>query len=98
MLAVLNDVTYDFQYEAREVETLWMSVGARLVVSARLRPLRAVDQLRGDVRRGAVVDNSIDLLDRLLQTQADELQAIVRKAGERLDDIEDAVLASPSKP
>jgi zinc transporter len=93
LLAVLNDVTYDFQYEAKEVETLWMSVGARLVVSARLRPLRAVDQLRSEVRRGAVVDNSIDLLDRLLQTQADELQAIVRKAGERLDDIEDAVLA-----
>jgi zinc transporter len=98
LLAVLNDVTYDFQYEAREVETLWMSVGARLVVSARLRPLRAVDQLRGDVRRGAVVDNSIDLLDRLLQTQADELQAIVRKAGERLDDIEDAVLAGSHRP
>lgn len=27
LLAVLNDVTYDFQYEARKVETLWMSVG-----------------------------------------------------------------------
>ena len=93
LLAVLNDVTYDFQYEAREVETLWMSVGERLVVSVRRRPLRAVDHLRSEVRQGAVLDNSIDLLDRLLQVQADELQSILRKASDRLDEVEDAVLS-----
>jgi len=98
LLAVLNDVTFDFQYGAREVETLWMSVRQHLVVSVRRRPLRAVDHLRKEVRLGAALDTSIDLLDRLLQLQADELQRILRSSSERLDDIEDAVLAGRQHP
>ncbi|MEN9419351.1 MAG: hypothetical protein RI988_2971 [Pseudomonadota bacterium] len=94
LLAVLNDVTYDFEFGARDVETLWMSVRQRLVVSVRKRPLRAVDHLRNDVRAGARLDNSIDLLDRLMQLQADELQRILRASSERLDDVEDEVLSA----
>lgn len=93
LLAVLNDLTYDFEFGARDVETLWISVHQRLVVSVRKRPLRAVDHLRNEVRGGARLDNSIDLLDRLLQLQADELQRILRASSERLDDVEDQMLA-----
>lgn len=93
LFAVLNDVTFDFGFEAQEVETLWLHVGPRLVVSARRRPLKSVDRLRTEVRAGAVLDNSVDLLDHLLHDQADELQRILRRAADRLDDVEDAVLA-----
>lgn len=93
LFAVLNDVTFDFSFDAKEVETLWASVTRRLVVTARRRPLRSVDRLRTAVRRGAAMPGSVDLLDHLLRDQADELQRILRRASERLDEVEDELLA-----
>ncbi|WP_088278648.1 transporter [Ideonella sp. A 288] len=93
VFAVINDVTFDFSFDAAELATLWVSVRQGLVVSARRHPLRSVDRLRASVKRGEVFDSGIGLLDHLLRDQADELQLIVRKAGERVDDIEDAMLA-----
>jgi zinc transporter len=93
LFAVVNDVTFDFAYEATDVATLWLSVGPRLVVSARRHPLRSVERLRAAVKRGEPMASSVALLDHLLNDQADELQQIGRVAGERADDIEDDVLA-----
>ena len=93
LFAVLNDVTFDFSFDAKEVETLWISVTQGLVISARRRPLRSVDRLRTAVRRGARLPTSVDLLDHLLRDQADELQRILRQASERMDTVEDEVLA-----
>jgi zinc transporter len=52
-----------------------------------------VDRLRTAVKNGETLDSSVALLDHLLRDQADELQRIVRRAADRLDDIEDALLA-----
>lgn len=93
LFAVINDVTFDFTFDASDVATLWLYVQADRVVSARARPLRAVDRLRTAIRRGDTLGSSIELLDHLLRDQADELQRIVRRAAERIDDIEDALLA-----
>lgn len=93
LFAVVNDVAFDFAFEAQDVATLWMSVDRRLVVSARRQPLRSVDRLRQAVKGGAALASSVDLLDHLLRDQADELQRIVRGAAERIDDIEDDLLA-----
>lgn len=93
LLAVVNDVTFDFSFEASEVATLWLHVQHHLVVSARKHPLRAIDRLRMAVKGGETLDSSVMLLDHLMRDQADELQRIVRLATERVDDIEDAVLA-----
>jgi zinc transporter len=90
---VLNDVTFDFSFDAKEVESLWVNVTRSLVITARRRPLRSVDRLRTSVRNGAAMLGSVELLDHLLRDQADELQRILRRASERLDDIEDEVLA-----
>lgn len=93
LFAVLNDVTFDFSFDAQEVDTLWISVSERRVISARLRPLKSVDRLRTAVKRGESLRSAVDLLDHLLRDQGDELQRILQQAGRRLDDIEDAVLA-----
>lgn len=92
LFAVINDVTFDFDFDANDVATLWVSVRDNLVVSARRQPLRSVDRLRMAAKRGATFASSVALLDELLRDQADELQRIARKATERIDDIEDAVL------
>lgn len=93
LFAVVNDVTFDFAYEASDVATLWISARAHAVITARRSPLRAVDRLRGAVKRGEHVASAAALLDHLLRDQADELQRIARKATDRVDEIEDALLA-----
>ncbi len=93
LFAVLNDVTFDFSFDVEDVSTLWMQVSEHLVLSARRSPLRSVDRLRMAVKRGDRPQSTLGLLDHLLRDQADELQRIVRQATERVDDIEDALLA-----
>ncbi|QPF76131.1 transporter [Roseateles sp. DAIF2] len=93
LFAVINDITFDFSFDASDVATLWLAVGPGLVLSARRQPLRSVDRLRMAVKRGEPLASSVALLDHLLSDQADELQRIVRQATMRVDDIEDALLA-----
>ena len=93
LFGVMNDVTFDFSFDPSDVATLWISVSPERVVTARRRPLRSVDRLRTSLRRGDRIETSVELLNHLLRDQADELQRIVRSAAERLDDIEDALLA-----
>lgn len=93
LFAVVNDLTFDFSGDAGDLATLWLHVSPRLVLSARRQPLRAVDRLRQAVRRGLPLDSSVALMDQLLRYQADELEDIVRRTTERIDEIEDAVLA-----
>ena len=93
LFAVLNDVTFDFAFDVGDVSTLWMQVSEHLVLSVRRAPLRSVDRLRMAIKRGDRPRSSVALLDHLLRDQADELQRIVRQATERVDDIEDALLA-----
>jgi zinc transporter len=93
LVAVINDVHYDFDFEPTDISTLRLSVGPRLVVSARLQPLRSIDQLRDAVRRGAEVTSTVALLVHLMHDQGDVLVDIVRKTTARVDDLEDKLLA-----
>ena len=93
LIAVVNDVHYDFAFEPSDISTLWLSVAPRLVVSARLQPLRSIDRLRDAVRRGERLASSVALLVHLMQDQGDVLINIVRNTTARVDDIEDRLLA-----
>lgn len=66
----------------------------RIVISARLRPLRSVDRLRGSVKVGHSFRSSAELLAHLLQDQASVLGDIVRDSSARIDLIEDKLLAN----
>ena len=93
LVAVVNDVHYDFSFEPSDISTLWLSVGPRLVVSARLQPLRSIDRLRDAVKRGAALNSSVELLVHLMHDQGDVLVNIVRGTTQRVDSIEDTLLA-----
>ncbi|OYT91141.1 MAG: magnesium transporter CorA [Burkholderiales bacterium PBB3] len=93
LVAVINDVHYDFSFEPQDISTLWLSVGERLVVSARVQPLRSIDRLRDAVRRGAILMSSVALLVHLMHDQGDVLVHIVRSTTTKVDDIEDRLLA-----
>ena len=93
LVAVVNDVHYDFAFEPSDISTLWLSVGQRLVVSARLQPLRSIDRLRDAVKRGARLNSSVELLVHLMHDQGDVLVHIVRETTTRVDGIEDSLLS-----
>jgi zinc transporter len=91
--AVINDVHFDFELDASDISTLWISVDRRLVLTARRNPLRTADRLRTAIGRGESIRSTADLLERLMRTQADVLVGIVRAATARVDKIEDQLLA-----
>ena len=93
LIAVVNDVHFDFGFEPSDIATLWIAVGPRLVVTARTQPLRSVDALRTAVRHGESPRSSVALLEQLMRTQADGLVGIVRGVTTRIDQVEDELLS-----
>jgi zinc transporter len=93
LVAVINDVRFDFAFEASDIATLWIHVDRHLVVTARRESLRSVDRLRTAVKRGEPMRSPIELLEHLLRDQADVLVGIVRETTSKIDDLEDDLLA-----
>ncbi len=93
LIAVVNDVLYDFDFEPSQISTLWMYVDQRTVITARLQPLRSIDRLRAAVRGGETFVSTVALLVHLLRDQADVLVQIVRSGTQRVDEVEDTLLA-----
>lgn len=94
LVAMINDVSFDATIESSSVSSVSICLEPRLLVSARLRPLRSVDRLRAALRGGQTFRSSAELLAQLLRDQADVLAGIVREATARVDLIEDQVLAN----
>lgn len=93
LLAVVNDVTFEFDHSVTDVATLWACATPQVLVTARLKPLRAVDQLRASVKRGQGFASPPALLVHLLQDQADLLIRIARDSTAKVDELEDRLLA-----
>jgi zinc transporter len=94
LLAVLNDVLFDFDYDAAHLSSVSLCVQPRLMVSARSKPLRSSDRLREAVRAGETFRSPVELLAHLLHLQAEVLARIVRESTARTDKIEDNLLAN----
>jgi zinc transporter len=92
LVAVMNDVLFDFHSEGSDVSTTTLAVLPGGMISVRLRPLRSIDRLRESVKAGATCRSPVELLSRLLQNQAEVLVDIVRRSGDQVDAIEDSVL------
>ena len=94
LIALINDVHFDFSFEPSDIATLWIHVDRRLVITARRQPLRSIDKLREAVKASQALRSSAELLEHLMRAQADVLVEIVRGATERVDRIEDDLLAN----
>lgn len=94
LVAVIHDVLFDSSFDASDVGTTSLCIAPRMVVSARLRPLRSVDRLRVAVRGGQLFRSPVELLAHLLRDQANVLGDILRKSTLRVDQVEDRLLAS----
>jgi zinc transporter len=94
LVAVIHDVLFDFTFDSSAISTVHLCIQPHLLVSARLRPLRSVDQLRASVKAGHAFRSSAELLAHLLQDQATVLIDIIRQVARRVDGIEDTLLAN----
>jgi zinc transporter len=92
LTAVVNDVAYEFSFDPSEIKTLWLAVNQRVVISARVHPLRSIDRLRLAVKEGQHFASTVSLLNHLLNDQGDVLVRIVREATLRVDGVEDSLL------
>lgn len=93
LVAVVNDVAFDFDFDPGDLTTLWVCLDSRLIVTGRQRRLRSVDALRKKIRDGEQMATPMDLLEHLLREQCDVLTDIVRQVTQRTDTIEDRLLA-----
>ena len=71
LIAVVNDVAHEFSFDSSQIATLWASVGDRLMVSARISPLRSIDRLRQAVIAEARFASPVALHKHLLNDQGD---------------------------
>jgi len=93
LVAHIHDVLLDFTFNASAVTTTSLCIKPRVLVSARRRPFRSVNQLREAVQAGQVFRSPIELLSHLLRDQASVLFEIVRRSTKRMDPMEDRLLA-----
>lgn len=93
LLAVVNDVRFDFSFTPADLSTLWIAIEDRLVVTARQSPLRSIDKLTRRVKAGETLRSPVELLEQLLRAQADVLVDIVREVTRQVDGVEDQLLA-----
>jgi zinc transporter len=94
LIAVVHDVLFNLSFDAANISTLSLCIDPRLVVTARLRPLRSVDRLRASVKAGQSIRSSAELLAHMLHDQADVLVDIIRQSTARVDAVEDNLLAN----
>ena len=93
LVAHIHDVLLDFTFDASAVTTTSLCIKPRVLVSARRRPFRSVDELRKTVQAGQIFRSPIELLSHLLRDQASVLFEIVRRSTKRMDPMEDRLLA-----
>lgn len=93
LCAVINDVIFDPEFAPADIATLWVYTHRRLMITARLKPLRSIDTLRACVRHGERFHSPAALQTHLLRDQADLLMQIVRRTGTDVDRIEDRFLS-----
>jgi zinc transporter len=94
LVALIHDVHFDFSFDPTAVATASLCIEPRLLVTARLRPLRSIDRLRAAVRAGQLFRSPIELLAHLLRDQASVLVDILRTSTRRVDEIEDRLLGN----
>jgi zinc transporter len=96
-IGVLSDIRYDFNFDPDEIATLRFYLDRGCLISTRMQPSNAADQLRTEIRQGRYFDSTAKLLLYLFESQVAKLTETTSEVRDRLDDIEDQVLAGQTR-
>jgi zinc transporter len=97
LLLVISDFTYEESAEPGEMVPLWCFADSRMLLTARLHPVKSADDLRLHMRRGASASSGIELLGQLLDIRTARVKRLANDMTAHLDDIEDEILAGNIK-
>lgn len=96
LLLVFSDFAFD-RSDPSEVAPLWCFAGPKLLITARLHPLRSADELRLQLRGGAGASSGMELLCMLLDLRTARLKGLATEMTTQLDQLEDEILAGSIK-
>lgn len=89
---VLGDLHFEFDGDPDRLGTIHLYVDADLVVTARLHPLKVVDQLRVELRQGLVIASTLRLVVHFVEDFSDVLAVVIAGQGDLVDKVEDHIL------
>jgi zinc transporter len=96
LLLVFSDFAFD-RSDPSEVVPLWCFAGPKLLITARLHPLRSADELRLLLRNGAEASSGMELLCMMLDLRTARLKGLATEMTTQLDQLEDEILAGSIK-
>lgn len=88
---VLTDLERAFDYDTQDVGWFRFAVADRLIVTARLHPLRCVEAARLAIDRGLAVTEPIGVLETIVAEFERVVDTLIVEMGDELDSIEDYV-------
>src|SRR5215510_3731659 len=89
---VLPDLHQEFLQEGDDLVRVHFAISPRLVVTARRKPLRAIELVRRAVDMGRRFPNPVSLFDAIVDQFADVIDRYSASLGDELDTVENHVL------
>lgn len=89
----VGDLHHDFKDDPEGFGTLHLYIDQHCVISGRLHPLKAVDELRREMSRGMQVATTVDLFAHLVHDLGETFHDVIKNLSDIADDSEDEILA-----
>jgi zinc transporter len=89
---ILGDLHFEFDGDPDRLGVIHLFVDESIMVTARLHPLKVVDQLRLELRRGMAVASPLRLLIQFVDDFADVLATVIAGQSDHVDHVEDKIL------
>jgi zinc transporter len=89
---ILGDLHFDFDGDPDRLGEIQIFVDEGLVVTARLHPLKVIDRLRLELRRGMAVTSTLRLVIQFIEDFADVVATVIASQSDLVDHVEDKIL------
>lgn len=86
------DLRLDFEHGTEEMAQLRFALSGRLLVTGRRQSLRSIEATRVAVGSGRQVESAIELLEDIVDREADVMAQAATELGHAVDNVEDKIL------
>ena len=93
LAGVFVDAKLDFDGEDEEMAELRFVLGERILLTGRRRSLRSIENTRIAIERGKAIESPLELLEEIVDREADYMAKAASDLGHAVDAIEDKIMA-----
>lgn len=93
LAGVFVDARLDFSSTSDDVAQLRFALAERLLLTGRRHSLQSIEAVRAAVQAGQKIESAIDLLEAIVDREADAIGAAAIDLGHAVDSVEDKILA-----